>query len=125
LQPTIPKSDGLLESLAPQLQALQAGYAAGMPTGQWMVADILRMSGQPQAALDLCMAWIADMPRQEHRHCLMDIHRIRAQCHTALGHPEAAAEAWVEARAVAQSAGLAGWLQRWPDWAVARGGHGD
>ncbi|WP_345060511.1 AAA family ATPase [Acidovorax lacteus] len=114
-----------LEALAPRLHGLQVGYAAGVPTGQWMVADILRLSGQAQAALDLCAAWIADMPRQEHRHCLMDIHRIRAQCHTALGQHEEAAEAWAEAWAVAQSAGLKGWLQRWHGVAVVRGGHDD
>lgn len=102
-----------LQGLAASLQGLQEGYAAGVPTGQWMVADLLRLSGQPEAALDLCAQWLEAMPRQEHRHCRMDMHRIQAQCHAQLGQAAPARAAWAEAQAVAQGAGLAGWLRRW------------
>lgn len=102
-----------LETLAPKLQVLQAGYAAGIPTGQWMVADMLRLSGQPEAALSLCARWIDAMPQQEHRHCQMDIHRIQAQCFARLGQLETARAAWHNAQQVACAAGLQGWLHRW------------
>lgn len=102
-----------LETLAPKLQVLQAGYAAGIPTGQWMVADMLRLSGQPEAALSMCARWIDAMPQQEHRHCQMDIHRIQAQCFARLGQLEMARAAWHNAQQVACAAGLQGWLHRW------------
>lgn len=102
-----------LDSLAAPLQGLQEGYAAGVPTGQWMLADLLRLSGQPGAALALCAQWQDAMPRQEHRHCRMDMYRIAAQCHAQQGQMPAARAAWAQAQAVAQAAGLAGWLRRW------------
>jgi hypothetical protein len=111
------------EALPLALAALQAGYAAGVPTGQWWVAQLLHFTGQHQAALDLCVAWLAEMPRQEHRHCQMDIHRIRAECLSYLGRDDDANSAWADARAVAVVAGLHGWLRRWDKSHVVTGAH--
>lgn len=93
--------------------AVGQGYAAGLPTGQWMVADMLRLSGQADHALALCDQWLARAPQQEHQHCTMDIHRIRAQSLEALDQPEAAQQAWRRARAVGEQGRRWGWLRLW------------
>lgn len=100
-------------SLAGAEDAVRDGYAAGVPTARWLLAELLRCTGQPEAALHLCAQWLAEQPQQEHRYCCMDIHRIQAQCLAALGQPAAARQAWARAFVVARDRGLAGWLRRW------------
>ncbi|GAB4090404.1 hypothetical protein GCM10028785_30730 [Hydrogenophaga soli] len=100
-------------ALQADLQALGEGYAAGIPTGLWMLADLRRASGRHEDALLLCDEWLARFPQTEHRHCLMDIHRIRAQVLHTMGRMDDGASAWQQARDVAVGAGLNGWLQRW------------
>jgi tetratricopeptide (TPR) repeat protein len=102
-----------LEPLQSRLAAVAKGYAAGIPTIQWLMADLFRATGQMQQALALCDEVLALAEQREHQHCLMDVCRIRAQVLHTVGQTQDAQAAWSQARDLATAAGQNGWLQRW------------
>lgn len=109
-----------LKGAAPDMGRVQqcsdlilSGYQAGLTTGQWMVADLLRASGQGPQALAVVQDILTHVDEREHRYCLMDIWRIRAQVLVGLGEHAAAQAAWAQSQHIAREAGLLGWLKRW------------
>lgn len=73
----------------------------------------LDASGQHAAALALVDETLRTMTSGEHLDCLMDLWRLKAQAHTALGQRKDATDAWAQACRIAHEGGALGWLAQW------------
>jgi tetratricopeptide (TPR) repeat protein len=73
----------------------------------------LDASQQHADALALLDDTLSTMEPGEHLDCLMDLWRLKAQSHTALGQRKEAALAWAHACRIAHEGGALGWLAQW------------
>lgn len=76
-------------------------------------ACALAASLQHAAALAMVDETLHTMQPGEHLDCLMDLWRLKAQSHAALGQSVSAAEAWAQACRIAEDGGALGWIAQW------------
>ncbi len=102
-----------LSALTVQSAEVTESYQAGLTTALWMVADIYLACGQHDAVLAVTEDILSHADDREHRHCLMDVWRIRSQALGGQGDALGARAAMDVALALAHSHGLQGWISRW------------
>lgn len=73
----------------------------------------LDASQQHAAALALVDDTLRTMAPGEHLDCLMDLWRLKAQSHMALGQRKDGAQAWAHACRIASEGGALGWMAQW------------
>jgi tetratricopeptide (TPR) repeat protein len=79
----------------------------------------LDASQQHAAALALVDDTLHTMAPGEHLDCLMDLWRLKAQSHMALGQRKEGAQAWAHACRIASEGGALGWMAQWQPVRVA------
>lgn len=102
-----------LSALTVQSAEVTESYQAGLTTALWMVADIYQACGQHAAALTVTEDILSNADDREHRHCLMDVWRIRSQALGGQGDAFGARAAMDVALTLAHNHGLHGWVSRW------------
>lgn len=101
--------------------AVTRGYPAGVNTARWLLAEAWVAARCWSEARALTERTLASALGSEHLYCLPDIYRLHACALSGLGETVAANEVMQQARQLAQSRGLHGWLAHWAqaDWAAA------
>jgi len=101
------------DALTAGVEGLLLGYRAASTTGAWFVADALLACGQHAEALALLEQTLAVSNLTEHQYCCMDLWRLKALAHAALGQAAQAEAARERARDEGLRAGVAGWSAHW------------